>query len=300
MLHRGLATLAIATAITASVAGQDDRRSPTSSTIQVQVVDAERTSPSGSRWARTDGEVHGRLVHLRLDLEFDDAAPRKVRRALARALGLNLIDHFPKDDDATPGVSMSLRQVPALEALETLIALTSGPTPGTWQVREGILEVGPRGVLARRTPPITRVIEVTDLLLEPPDFVPTGIGRMVNPEAVIGQKTNRSKPRELGAKLLESIVQQVEPDAWRAITDAERADGLPDPIDPRDPFGGRNLDPDLRYPNSERLAPIFVQGRWASITLKDRAIIVRAPAFVLRGIEGLPRAVPPPASLIDG
>ncbi len=298
MFHHALATITIALAAASPCPGQEaETRSPTRP-IHVEVVEADRTIPSGNRWARSDGEVHGRLVHLRLDLEFEDAPPRKVRRALARELGLNLIDHFPKDTEDTPGVSMSLRQIQAIEALEVLIAATSGPTPGTWQVREGILEVGPRAVLARRTPPITRVIEVTDLLLEPPDFVPTGIGRLVNPEAVIGQKTNRAKPRELGAKLLESIVQQVEPDAWRAITDAERADGLPDPIDPRDPFGGRNLDPDLTYPDSGRLAPIYVQGRWASITLKDRAIIVRAPAFVLRGIEGLPRAVPPPASLL--
>ena len=46
------------------------------------------------------------------------------------------------------------------------------------------------------------------------------------------------------------------------------------------------------------MAPIFVQGRWASIKLQGKSLIVRGPAFVMRGIEGLPEPVPPPASLI--
>lgn len=294
--HAIFCLLATLIAVVTPGAGQDVPASPT---VQVTVVDAERTRSTGHAWARTDGEVHGRLAFLSVDIECEAAPARQVRRALARALGLNLVDHFPREMDGLVDVDLSLRSIPAVEALELVISSTSGPNRGTWQVRDGVVEVGPRDVLARRTEPITRVIEVTDLLLEPPDFVPTGMAASFIPGMNAGQKTHRDTPREIGARLLETIVRQVEPDAWRALNDAERADGLPDPVDPRDPFGGRNLDPNRLYPNSRREAPIFVQGRWASISLRDRAIVVRGPAFVLRGIEGLPEPVPPPASIVQ-
>lgn len=269
---------------------EDDRPTAT-----VRVVGFERSSETGGRWAKTDGETHGRLAFLRVDIDAEDASPRSLRRAFARAIGVNLIDHFPRSDD-DPGVSLSLRDVDALTALESIIDATSGPSRGTWQVRDGILDIGTRETLATRTAPITRAIEVTDLLIEPPYFVPRGMGAALLPGGGGGELTERKTPRELGAELVESIVTSVEPDAWHPLTDAERADGLPDPVDPRDPHHGRNLDPEAMTPNGARV-PIYVQGRWASIRLKDHGIVVRAPAFVMRHIVGLPTAVPPPASL---
>lgn len=268
----------------------------------IRIVRAERTRPDGSFWARSDADVHGRLSLLHVDLVCEEADPRRARRAFAEVLGLNFIDHFPKpeqDAKAPSTISISLRDVVAVEALDALIDASSGSRRGAWQVRSGILEAGPRETLARRTRPITRVIEVTDLLLEPPSFVPPehylrgfGLGET-------DEKTLRRTPRQIGADLLGSIVTQVEPDAWHPVSEAEIADGLVDPVDPRDPYRGRNLDPGRIDPETETAVPIYVQGRWASARLKDRTIVVRAPAFVLMGIEGLPKPVPPPAILLE-
>jgi hypothetical protein len=271
-------------------------------TGSIRIIGAERTRPDGAFWARSDADVHGRLSLLRVELACEDADPRRARRAFADALGLNFVDHFPKpeaDARAPTSISITLRDVSAVEALEALIEASSGSQRAAWQVRSGILEVGPRETLARRTRPITRVIEVTDLLLEPPSFIPPehfrrGVGLGANNE-----KTRRRTPRQIGADLLGSIVTQVEPDAWHPVSAAEIADGAVDPVDPRDPYSGRNLDPGRLDPETDTPVPIYVQGRWATARLKDRVIVVRAPAFVLMGIEGLPKAVAPPEILLE-
>lgn len=274
---------------------------------RVAVVGATTVGSDGPRYARTDAQVHGRLSMLQLDIDCVEARPRTVRRAFAEAVGLNLVDHFPKERETVTTIDLQLHNVGAVEVLETILGFSFAAGSPTWQVRDGILEVGPKDRLATRTRPLTRVIDVTDMLLEPPEFVSPehywrgltgnqnpGLSARPDPES----KTLRRTPREIGAELIRSIVDGVEPEAWNPLTDEDRQSGLSDPVDPRDPFKGRNLDPRATHPLSSTLAPIFVQGRWASIKLQGKSLVVRGPAFVIRGIEGLPKPVPPPASLV--
>lgn len=276
--------------------------------VAVRVIGATETSPEGPRYARTDAQVHGRLSMLLVSIDAVDARPRSLRRSLAAALGLNLVDHFPKDREMVTEIDLQLHAVGAVEALETILGFSFTSGRPTWQVRDGILEVGPRDRLAIRTRPLVRVIDITDMLIEPPRFVSPelfrgGVGGAQNPNPATRPdplaQTIRRDPRELGAELIRSIVDGVEPDAWNALSDEDREAGLADPVDPRDPFQGRNLDPRAVHPETGTMGPIFVQGRWASIKLQGKSLVIRGPAFVMRGIEGLPRAVPPPASLVS-
>ena len=274
---------------------------------EVTVVGATTVTPDGPRYARNDAQVHGRLSMLQLDVNCIDARPRTVRRAVAEAVGLNLVDHFPRERETVTTIDLQLHNVGAVEVLETILGFSFAAGSPTWQVRDGILEVGPKDRLAIRTRPMTRVIDVTEMLLEPPYFVSPepfwqAMSNNQNPNLASRpdplSKTIRRQPREIGAELIRSIVDGVEPEAWNPVTDEDRESGLSDPVDPRDPFAGRNLDPRATHPTTNTLAPIFVQGRWASIKLQGKSLIVRGPAFVMRGIEGLPKAVPPPASLV--
>ena len=311
LIHAGLASVALFLASPAAAqdaeAPSTDREDVARSHAAVRVVGATETSREGPTHARSDAQAHGRLSMLRIDVDCLDADPREARRAFAKALGLNLVDHFPRDREATLRVDLELRDVPAVEALEILLGYSFSAGAPTWQVRQGILEVGPRDRLATRTAPIVRVIDVTDMLLEPPDFVsPEHLWRGVTGNQTPGlssrpdplSETFRRNPREIGAELIRSIVDGVEPDAWHPLSEEDRQSGLPDPVDARDPFQGRNLDAKAVHPETRTRAPIFVQGRWASIKLHDRGLVFRGPAFVLRGIEGLPKPVPPPASLV--
>jgi hypothetical protein len=275
-------------AITVTAAAPPDEPAPP--TPRISITASGQPESSALRIARDSREVHGRLVSHRLDIDCVDAPPRTARRRLASALGLNLIDHFPRAEEVPIRIDASLRDVTGIDALETILGFSFTSGRPTWQVREGILEVGPRRILATRTMPVTRVIDVTDLLLEPPYFVPPDSIRMGmglgDPDSE--SKTLRKSPREIGAELVRSIVDAVEPDAWSPLTDEDRISGLPDPIDPRDPLGGRNLDPRKIDPITGSRAPIFVKGRWATIRLQGNRLVVRAPAFVMRGITGLP------------
>lgn len=255
----------------------------------VQVVDAIRTAPDGPVWATSNAEAHGRLTLLRVDVECPGSSPRDARRALMRTLGLNLVEYGPRPRDLPASrIDVSLRGVLAIDALQTLIDLDPNASNATWQVRQGIVEVGSRDTLARRTTAETRVIEVDDLLIRAPNVNAPGVP----------DRSDRRTPRELGAELIEMVIGQVEPDAWHPLSDADRADGLVDPVDSRDPWQGRNLDPRRQHPITGTRAPIYVQGRYASIRLHDGSIVVRAPAFVLHGIEGLPPAVAPPIAMV--
>ncbi|MBC03445.1 MAG: hypothetical protein CMJ34_09125 [Phycisphaerae bacterium] len=311
-LNAGVLPALLSACLTASTsassgAASQDGSLPESPRAEVTVVGATSVAPDGPRHARTDAQAHGRLSMLLLNLDCIEARPRTVRRAFADAVGLNLVDHFPKDRETVTTIDLQLRNIGAVEALETILGFSFMAGSPTWQVRDGILEVGPRDRLAVRTPPMTRVIEVTDMLLEPPHFVsPEHLWRGISGNQNPGlssrpdplSETVRRRPREVGAELVRSIVDGVEPEAWNPLTDEDRESGLSDPVDPRDPFKGRNLDPRATYPDTGTPAPILVQGRWASIKLQGRSLIVRGPAFVIRGIEGLPDPVPPPASLV--
>jgi hypothetical protein len=268
----------------------------------VQVTSAEKTlNQSGDRWANTNGEVHGRLAYLRLDIVCDESDPKAVRKALASALGLNFVDHFPHatpTGGTDPPLNLSLRDVGAVEALETIVAASSLTQSGTWQVRDGILEVGPKSILARRTPTLTRVYNVTDLLLEPPRFSSQDRSRGVLLAGGSPEPPSRQTPREIAANLMESIVTTISPEVWHPATPSEIEDGYAPTIDPRDPTNGFNLDPRARHPVTGSLLPLKVSGKWASIVYKNKAIIVRGPAFVHLGIAGLPRPVPPPSSIV--
>ena len=265
---------------------------------EVRVLSATRSSDQTSRWARTDGEAHGRLAFLRIDLVCDGCDPKAARKAFARALGLNLIDHFTRksDDVLFPlELNLELRDVEAAEALRILVDVSSGTRRGAWQVRNGILELGPREVLARRTTPVTRVYDLTEMIIEPPYFASNGIESAFTGG---GPDTIRFNQREVAAKIMEAIINSVEPDAWIPPSNAEIADGILSTIDPRDTFRGRQLDPKLIDKETDAYAPLKCEGKWASMYLKDKKLVIRAPMFVHIGIDGLPKAVPPPALLV--
>lgn len=274
-----------------------DDEPPSPRVTVVRALKVNRDARAGV--AQTDAQVHGRLAHLQLDVSCDQADPRALRRAFARSIGVNMIDHFPrtpKIDPATSGISLELQDVNAAELLKILVDMAGQHGPGAWQVREGIMEMGPRDILARRTAHVTKVYDITDLLIEPPHFISQGIQSAFSgssPDSI------RRKPRELAATIMESIIQSVEPDVWVPPTASEIADGIADPVDPRDPFMGRQLDPKRHDPITGSLAPLKCQGKWASIILRDKQLVIRAPRFVHIGIEGLPPAVPPPASMVN-
>lgn len=78
-----------------------------SGSATITVVGATATTTDGPAFARSDGQAHGRLTMLRVDVDCVEARPRVARRALAAAIGLNLVDHFPKEREAVTTIDLT-------------------------------------------------------------------------------------------------------------------------------------------------------------------------------------------------
>ena len=101
-------------------------------------------------------EQVGRLIYSKVTLEFEEVPLRDALRALRRELGLNmtvfLLDLSGKSQrpgfDGDQPVSLALRAVDGRTALEALTAFAGKEV--TWQIHNGVIEVGPRPHLARQ------------------------------------------------------------------------------------------------------------------------------------------------------
>lgn len=270
--------------------------------LEVKVAFTE-TRPADAPTAATEGdrvaEQVGRLAYARIDIEVERAPMRDVLRALRKGLGLNLIVFEQRNENGTvtsgidgaQPVDLALFESDGYAVLDALAAVAGGDC--AWQINRGVVEFGPKTILARVEARRTEVVEAADLALIPPDFE----GQL----GVIGtQSYNRLDSDEVLADLIRAISTHCEPAAFEP--DPERkhdpyASGQKQILPTNPPPGKtrvrvnpttnawRNLDP--------RIGPIYIHGRWASIQTKDTNLMLVAPDFVMRKVIGYPKPLPP-------
>ena len=252
-------------------------------------------------------EQVGRLLYSKVTLEFEEVPLREALRALRRELGLNMMVFLadPSGKTQRPGfdgeqmVSLALREVDGRAALEALIAFAGKEV--TWQLHNGVVEVGPRAHLARQEAREARFYDTSDLAIDPPDWEapqsPGGAPR----------ELQRRTSDEVIGELARMIVTHCEPDAFLPEPDTrfDEATGRMVPRQHTTPSGsgaGRGGS-GRKSPNTQATAnfdpadaQVFVTGRWASIQMKDNKLAILAPDFVHRAINGYPRPIPPPAA----
>ena len=238
--------------------------------------------------ARRD-EIVGRLVHSRLNLRCEDAPIGEALRSIANAIGVNLLVFEQLDpNDARSGldvdrrVDLALADVSGRAALEAVIALAS--RHATWQISvasggTGMLEVGLRKDLARDSARDTRAYDVTDLSIDPPDFSGPGAGH------------SRRSTEEVAAELVRMISTHCEPEAFRPLPTRSKHD-TPN-RSPGAASGSRDQNDDATLNLDPSRGPVRIEGQWASIQTKQTTIVVSAPDFVHRAIEGYESAPPP-------
>lgn len=266
------------------------RPAPAPIRCEVRAVGFDQVRAPGTAVEPGPGVVAGALYGTRVDVDFDRAPLSQALPALARAVRINLLPLFrPRDDmpglDRDAIVSLALTNVTAVEAIESMLAASTGMVDATWQIRGSIVECGPKAMLAESSRRETRVYDITDIHFE----IPTFSHPAFDPDRV--HDTRRTK-QEISADLATMIVNQVEPDAWRE-PDAPSPDGpggrsLGTPTGAA-PTPAKNLDP-----RSDE--EIFVRGQWASLHIRDhRTLVIVAPDFIHRRINGYPGMVPPEA-----
>lgn len=238
--------------------------------------------------ARRD-EIVGRLVHSRLNLRCEDVPIGEALRCIANAIGVNLLvfEQLDPNDprsglDVERRVHLALADVSGRAALEAVIALAS--RHATWQISVasggmGMLEVGLRKDLARDSARDTRAYDVTDLSIDPPDFSGPGAGH------------SRRSTEEVAAELVRMISTHSEPEAFRSLPTRSKHD-TPN-RSPSAASGSRDPNEDATLNLDPSRGPVRIEGQWASIQTKQTTIVVSAPDFVHRAIEGYESAPPP-------
>lgn len=266
--------------------------------IRVDVVWTE-TRPAETPPARDDDarrrEQLGRLAFARVSIEADQAPLRDVLHALRRALGLNmmLFEQRAEHGNLLSGINggdtvdLALSEVDGYTVLDALVSV-AGPD-AAWQLNGSVIEIGNKSHLARHEARRSVVLEAADLSLIAPDFAACGGG----------ESYNRLDGAEVLGDLVRMISTHCEPQAFEPAPERVH-DAVPTgsggglqrgPVQLRtspNTNAWRNLDP--------RVGPVFVHGRWASIQVRDTALAVVAPDFVLRRIAGYPKPLPPRAT----
>jgi len=141
----------------AAAASQADRgASARVSCRWTKFSDADRPEPRDAD-ERNRAQL-GRLLFARVDLECEGATVVETLDALREALGINLIVYqsgrngldLEKGIDPSIELDLAVRDLDGRAALE-MIAAYCGDTV-TWQLREGMVEFGPKRTLHRAIP----------------------------------------------------------------------------------------------------------------------------------------------------
>lgn len=229
-------------------------------------------------------EAIGRLVHSRVDVRFEDVPIGAALQEIADAVGLNLLVFEQVDpNDARSGIDvdrridLTLEGVSGRAALEAVIGLAS--RQATWQVFNGVFEVGLRKDLARASARSLRTHDATDLSLDPPDFRGCGANH------------SRRSGEEIVAELVRMISTHCEPEAFRPLPNRSMHDTN---VGSGPVQGGANGPNDQSTLNLDPSRGVVrIEGQWATIQTKEKLIVVSAPDFVHRAIEGCEGALPP-------
>ena len=241
-------------------------------------------------------EQIGRILLSKVDIEVDDARLADVLRVLRRKLGLNMLvfELDPKVQTLLQGVdgerriTMSLYDVDGRTAIESVLSAAGEHL--TWQINNGVVEIGPKAHLAREQAQRVEEYDVSAIAVNIPRFMYDG-------QQLRGRTLGTRDQATLTGELMRMITNTCEPEAWSPapVRLTTRPDGTlipaPPPLAPT--TGGKNLMATLNF--DADAGPLFVIGQWATMQAAGGMITVRAPDFVHRRIMGYKQMLPPKA-----
>lgn len=254
-------------------------------------------APPAANVDERNREQLGRLEHSKVVLKAEAATLRETLRELRRALGINLVPYFASGDvgaarggvDPAMPVTVALDGATGREALEALAALC-GPAV-TWQLVNGTVEFGPREILARPTARMVLVLDTRSLAHHAgASYKSAGIG-----QRFVESHDRHNSDVEIGM-IMQQIATTCEPEAFDAVPEPKVEDPAGNLVPVRHVLpgrGGNNRMADRPSNYDPKLGPVFVRGKWASMQARDNSIMVVAPDFVLRAVEGYGEPIPP-------
>lgn len=233
------------------------------------------------------------LLYKKLTVSFERVPAREVFDYMRAALGINLIARYSDDpvahgiDPQTP-ITLIGEGMLAVELLDLVLEQCSAVEPSTWQLRGSFVEVGTKERLSTPESQQIRVYAIDDLTYQPPRF-------------------ENTMPMTLEESLSRPYGGYAPGPSYRLRPYGGGYGGYGG----RGGYGG-SIGPAVRPTDTirdktqaaESIIALIVEviepeawtrngGAWASIRYLDGALIVRAPDFIHRQINGYPR-VPRP------
>ena len=122
-----------------------------------------------------DGVTLSKLIYTDIDVGFQEQPAGEVLRFLFEVADVNA-RVLAIDKDHSSGVNLSQKITiikadrPVLNLLQEVLAQCSETDPCTWQIRGGMVEVSSKERLATESMMVVRTTPVDDLLIEIPDY----------------------------------------------------------------------------------------------------------------------------------
>lgn len=266
---RSLLLTMIVAAVCAEAPGQ---------TLDERIAEVRRQHNEKAAAART--AVLQALLYRELTVAFDETPARDVFDFLRTALGIR-IEVRSSDDaigygiDPDEPITLDKTETVALDVLELVLEQCSVDESCTWQIRRDYLEVGTKSRLGVPAAREVRFYPVDDLLYEPPDFDDAISLRLDTAYPWSGGYGGNPFVGAPGSGGYGGSISFTTPGS--ALDKAQRAQQLIDLI------------VDLVEPAAWRRNG----GAQASISYREGALVVNAPAYIQRQLGGYP-SVPPP------
>ena len=217
------------------------------------------------------------LLYNTLTVNLDQTPAREVFDYLGTTLGINLIARYSDDtighgiDPQTP-ITLLAEDMFAVEVLELVLEQCAKVEACTWQLRNNFLEVGTKDRLSSPSAREVRVYRIDELIYEPRRFNNALRLDLNHLYPGYGGGYYRGYRGGYGGS--------IGPTVATPTTDQRKSQRAQEVI---------NLIIDTIEPN----AWAQTGGEWASIRYRDGSLIVNAPDYIHRQINGYPY-VPPP------
>lgn len=254
--------------------------------VSVVAIEAGPRAIAGKRTPRSQ-QVAGVLSYAHVSMSFDEVPLKDALRTFFRALNVDYAPYYRGGhrDSGIVGdvpITLEVRDLGAHRALELLLATGEIGEKYGWQLRGGIVEVGTLARLARSGEQRSAVYEIQDLTLDVPYQPAPGMTPLIQPE--------RQVPRELAAQLMHHITTSIHPDAWLPPNAQSDFASPPPTLNTDMPPSWANL---AAFDRDENPLEVFVIGQWAKMHYHRKSLVVTAPDFVHRALNGYPNAVMP-------
>ena len=186
---------------------------------------------------QSDAELLGALVYTDMSVQFEGETAQEVLSHIKEELGVLMQVYW--ETERTEGferdfpVHLTLKDQPALVVLERVLEQIGDMEDSTWQIRDGVVEVGFKTRFAKRLAQRLIVYPIDDLLFEirdfdnPPQMGTSGSGGGTGSSGSGGgnsgggfnfgtpsEDPERLSKEELTERIIELIKKFVEPEQW--------------------------------------------------------------------------------------